>query len=207
MVFGIIRNFVSSLLYTADDDSSDSDEDPNENEEQELLRKIVSDDNDDNVPVEPHSSLNNEIKSSGNDGTLDYKQKAGKITYICPDYGLIDKIYYFEPQQIPESVSLKVNDMVYYLSCKLGENQSEKVLRIVSLCDSSWDENKKCDETSNIPDVIPSINLDCQMINRVINGQVVERREREVFVKPSNIWVNLDQVEANYIPIEGMLKW
>lgn len=196
-MFSSIKKAFSSFFYGNDD----SDDDSNENEE-DLIKRI---ENHDILNIElPHQEEvndNSEPKQPEVDLPV-YKcfHKSGKITYLSPDYGLIDGTQYFDNSHVPETVSIKVGDMVSYLCYQATENQTERIQRIYACQEDSWELDALENQTSGVQKTEEVLAFD-----RIVNGQITQRKERECFVEPANVWCNLDNIETSFVPIEGMI--
>ncbi|PSN43923.1 hypothetical protein C0J52_03667 [Blattella germanica] len=189
-----------------------------------LLRKIGSyifasreDDEDDSsldidsvlASIEAEEARNKSIESdqvlSPSTGTTNAscQERMGTVTALHTNHGLIDEKFYFDLRDAPAE-NLRVGARVYYLAFRERENCDWRVRKIHSIIEEIWE--------SDIGDLQEKDNLDHfenfkienkGAIERKIVGKVIDRDGREVFVHPGNIRFNLDEVSAEFTPIQG----
>lgn len=123
--------------------------------------------------------------------------KTGVITAMKDDFVLLDNKYICDMDKV--AVKVKVGDKVNYLSYQLDRNKEQKVRKIMSLCDTMWEDEHHHQESSAKPE--PTIKG--QMMDKTIVGKVMRREGRIVFVEPHNIDFNLDNVRSDFIPLVG----
>ena len=122
--------------------------------------------------------------------------KTGVITAVRDDYVLLDNKYICDIDKV--AVSINVGDKVKYLAYQLDRNKEQKIRKIMSLCDSTWDD--ECQESATSAD---ETIIKRQMMDRTIVGKVMKREGRIVFVEPHNVTFNLDNVRSEFIPVVG----
>lgn len=125
--------------------------------------------------------------------------KTGTVTYIGNDFGLLDNSVYFELNKVPEIIKLKEGDKVTYRSFKFKENESERVIDILSLVNEYWEDKLNTDEVNSNSKVEENLNA----LQRVINGIVTEKKGRKLLIEPIKLWFDLDKINATFVPIEG----
>lgn len=113
----------------------------------------------------------------------------GLVTFVSDDnYILIDGQLYFDMSA--SSISCQVNDKVLYL-CYKDNNDSVIVVRLLENQGIFWGDTMDTEENQ------------FQVIEHVIIGEVDFRQERLVFMKDSDLKFDLDDVEAEFIPMKG----
>ena len=121
--------------------------------------------------------------------------KSGIVTAMRDDFVLLDDKFVCDMEKV--AIQIKVGDKVKYMAYQLDGNKEQKIHRILSVCDTSWDEEyqeflPKSDEP-----------IKGQMISRKIVGKVMKREGRSVHVEPHDIVFSLDNVRSEFIPLVG----
>lgn len=111
----------------------------------------------------------------------------GIVTYIGENYILIDGMLYLELND--SFSSIKLNDTIRYIGYK-NDNDMIKVVRIVQNLGPMWDET-----------IENEIHYD--VIEHVIVCEVISRDKRIVSFKDTDLKLDLDQVQSNFIPVTG----
>ncbi|XP_031841973.1 putative RNA helicase armitage isoform X2 [Nomia melanderi] len=120
--------------------------------------------------------------------------KTGKITLITTDYVMVDSFYVCDAANISTVNNLKVGDKVYYLSLKEGYENEHKIKEIIFATDDSWDNAITKSQTEFI---------ETQISIKSMIGKVLTCKNRELFVEPNNICVNLNKVQSEFVPVIG----
>ncbi|CAG9796479.1 unnamed protein product [Diatraea saccharalis] len=116
-------------------------------------------------------------------------QRTGTITFISDShYVLIDGMLYFDISAC--SVNININDKVLYLAY-CDSNERIVVVRILENQGISWGDEEHVEQD----------NFD--VIQHIIIGEVVQRQERFVYIKDSDLKFSLDDVYSTFVPIEG----
>ncbi|KOX70201.1 putative RNA helicase armi [Melipona quadrifasciata] len=82
----------------------------------------------------------------------------------------------------------------YSLSMKRDNHEQKHKIKIISVINESWDDDA---ENSDVDIVKP------QTLTRCIVGKVMERKNRLLIIEPSNVTVDLNKVESEFIPVIG----
>jgi len=137
------------------------------------------------------------------------QHRVGTVTSLYTDYGLIDGTLYFDLRDSPAEI-LCVGDHVSYIAFRRQENEEWRVRRIYCILDENWE---KCStdhddyEEEEELQVEDSVMQSKEVMKRNVVCQVTMREEREVTLMPGNIHCSLDEVSAEFIPLEGNICW
>ncbi|XP_066992645.2 probable RNA helicase armi [Anabrus simplex] len=140
---------------------------------------------DDNDPDEPSAVI--DVDTFEGDAC---NYRSGTVTTLSSDHGLIDNHLFFDLKNV--TLSLQVGDRVFFLAYKRRATEEWRVKKIISIQDEEWDGDENKDEDADLRDAKP----------RTIVGRVTERDGRNVIVN-QNITFSLDDVKADFTPIEG----
>lgn len=198
-MLSFVKNFVFALFqsksHVIQNDISEDIE--------ESLRNINLEDCESEINVTNNIFTNKQIGQSKpaqlDVEILKFTHRTGKVTYINENYGLVDNFIYFNLNQVVDGLTLTEGNEVCYSSYKAKENESERIHKIYSLKNESWE--LKQDQSVNDLNVKKDENIPA--LSRQMNGRVIERKGRKLFIEPINVWCNLDEIDASYIPIQG----
>lgn len=123
-------------------------------------------------------------------------EKSGIVTLLEENYGLIDGHIYFDRSLYP--YTLKRNDRLQFLTYRPTDAAPLKVVKIINCSDASWEDDIQLEDTFN-----HNHDKHYDVIDKVIVGQVTNRRGRTVILKENDLSFNLDDVDINFIPIDG----
>ncbi|XP_047346297.1 probable RNA helicase armi isoform X2 [Vespa velutina] len=119
--------------------------------------------------------------------------KTGNVTFVNDEYVLIDNCYMCETTNVLTSKP-KVGDMVYYFAYKKNEDNDQKIYKIISIIEESWDDTV----------IVPQTNIvKVDILTKTIIGKVISRKGRKVFIDPNDICIDLDKINSEFIPIVG----
>ncbi|XP_043665275.1 RNA helicase Mov10l1-like isoform X1 [Vespula pensylvanica] len=119
--------------------------------------------------------------------------KTGNVTFVNDDYILIDNRYMCDATSVLIGKP-KVGDMVYYLAYKKNEDNDQKICKIISVIEESWDNTITVSQT----------NIDkADILIRSIIGKVIRREGRKAFIDPNDICIDLDKINSEFIPVVG----
>jgi hypothetical protein len=137
------------------------------------------------------------------------QHRVGTVTSLYTDYGLIDGTLYFDLRDAPAE-KLCEGHHVSYLAFRRQENEEWRVRRIYCVLDENWE---KCSadhgdyEKEEEVKVEDSVMQSKEVMKRNVVCQVTMRDGREVTLMPGNIRCSLDEVLAEFIPLEGNIFW
>ncbi|XP_015184734.1 PREDICTED: probable RNA helicase armi [Polistes dominula] len=117
----------------------------------------------------------------------------GTVTCVKEDYILINNHSICDTINI-QTKRPKVGDKVYYLAYKKSEDDEEKICKIISVMEESWD-----DSVITSQERIMKIDI----FTRNIIGKVIKRVGRIVFINPGNIYFDLNKINSEFVPIVG----
>ncbi|XP_035741515.1 probable RNA helicase armi isoform X2 [Vespa mandarinia] len=119
--------------------------------------------------------------------------KTGNVTFVNDEYILIDNCYMCETTNVLTSKP-KVGDIVCYFAYKKNENNDQKIYKIISIIEESWDDTV----------IVPQTNIvKVDILTKTIIGKVISRKGRKVFIDPNDICIDLDKINSEFIPIVG----
>ena len=137
------------------------------------------------------------------------QHRVGTVTSLYTDYGLINGTLYFDLRDAPAEM-IHEGDRVSYLAFRRQENEEWRVRRIYRVQDENWE---KCSadhvdfEEEEEAQVEDSVMQSKEVLKRNVVCQVTKRDGREVTLMPGNIRCSLDEVSAEFIPLEGNICW
>jgi hypothetical protein len=138
------------------------------------------------------------------------QHRVGTVTSLYTDYGLIDGTLYFDLRDAPAEV-LREGHRVLYLAFRRQENEEWRVRRIYCVQDENWEKCIANDDDDNDEEeevqVENSVVQRKEVMKRNVVCQVTQREGREVMLMPGNIRCSLDEVSAEFIPLEGNVCW
>jgi len=135
------------------------------------------------------------------------QHRVGTVTSLYTDYGLIDGTLYFDFRDAPAEM-LREGHQVSYLAFRRQENEDWRVRRIYCILDEKWDKSSADhDDYEEEVQVESSVMQSKEVMKRNVVCQVTKRDGREVTLMPGNIRCNLDEVSAEFIPLEGNICW
>lgn len=157
------------------------------------------------------------VDTSESKGTVPYsadsgdmcQHRVGTVTSLYTDYGLIDGTLYFDLRDAPAEM-IREGHRVSYLAFRRQANEEWRVRRIYCIQDENWE---KCSadhddyEEEEEVQVEDSIMQSKEVMKRNVVCQVAKRDGREVTLMPGNIRCSLDEVSAEFIPLEGNICW
>jgi hypothetical protein len=150
-----------------------------------------------------------ETLSYTTDGGDTCQHRVGTVTSLYTDYGLIDGTLYFDLRDAPAEV-LREGHRVSYLAFRRQENEEWRVRRIYCIQDENWE---KCIADGDDDDEKDEVQVEDSVVQRKgvmrrnVVCQVTQREGREVILMPGNIRCSLDEVLAEFIPLEGNICW
>lgn len=127
----------------------------------------------------------------------------GYITYVVDDYVLVDDHLICETVNIHlnNANNLKIGDKVYYLALQKDENTETKIKKIISIIDDeTWDVAE--DEVTKNKRKINN-EVEKPIMKRTAIGKVMRREGRKAFIEPLNIYIDLDKINSEFIPMVG----
>ncbi|XP_014598583.1 PREDICTED: probable RNA helicase armi [Polistes canadensis] len=142
------------------------------------------------------NTLLSENKENYDEKTYDEKgcyYKTGTVTFVNDDYILIDNHSMCDIINIMTRKP-KVGDVVYYLAYKKNEDNEEKICKIISVMEESWDDSVIMPQESIVK---------TDIFTRNIIGKVSKREGRIVFINPGNIYFDLNKINSEFVPIVG----
>lgn len=156
------------------------------------------------------------VDTSESKGTAPYstdngdmcQHRVGTVTSLYTDYGLIDGTLYFDFRDAPAEM-LREGHRVSYLAFRRQENEDWRVRRIYCILDEKW-ENSSADHDDYEEEEVQfesSVMQSKEVMKRNVVCQVTKRDGREVTLMPANIRCSLDEVSAEFIPLEGNICW
>ena len=138
------------------------------------------------------------------------QHRVGTVTSLYTDYGLIDGTLYFDLRDAPAEM-LREGHHVSYLAFRRQENEEWRVRRIYCILNENWE---KCsadhDDYEGEKEEVQfedSVMQSKEVMKRNVVCQVTMRDGREVTLMPGNIHCSLDEVSAEFIPLEGNICW
>lgn len=137
------------------------------------------------------------------------QHRVGTVTSLYTDYGLIDGTLYFDLRDAPAEM-LREGHHVSYLAFRRQENEEWRVRRIYCVLDENWDKCSADDDDYEEEEDIQiedSVMKSKEVMKRNVVCQVTTRGGREVTLMPGNIRCSLDEVSAEFIPLEGNICW
>lgn len=144
-----------------------------------------------------------EVTVSYNTEIVDTCQhRVGTVTAMYTNYGMIDGTLYFDLRDAPAEM-LRVGHRVLYLAFRRQENEEWKVRRIYCIQDENWEKDYEGDGEVEV-EVSKAQHKD--VMKRNIVCQVTQREGREVILMPRNIRCSLDNVSAEFTPLEGIVR-
>ncbi|KAK6623465.1 hypothetical protein RUM43_009317 [Polyplax serrata] len=126
--------------------------------------------------------------------------KTGTVTYVGDEYGFIDNVIYFDLSKVVTTLTLREGDEVAYMSYQKERSGEEAVFRIYALKCDSWEIG---DKVVKEEDSQNEAEEEIAVMPMVMTGRVTQRRGRKLFIEPSNVWCNLEEIDSTYVPIEG----
>lgn len=126
--------------------------------------------------------------------------KTGTVTYVGDEYGYIDNVIYFDLSKVVTTLTLREGDEVAYMSYRKERSGEEAVFRIYALKCDSWEIG---DKVVKEEDSQNEAEEEIAVMPMVMTGRVTQRRGRKLFIDPSNVWCNLEEIDSTYVPIEG----
>jgi hypothetical protein len=129
------------------------------------------------------------------------QDRVGIVTALYTNYGMIDGTLYFDLRDAPAEM-LRVGHHVLYLAFRRQENEEWKVRRIYCIQDENWEKDYEDDDEV---EVVPKVQHK-DVMKRNIVCQVAQREGREVILMPRNIRCSLDDVSAEFTPLEGIIR-
>jgi hypothetical protein len=133
------------------------------------------------------------------------QHRVGTVTSLYTDYGLIDGTLYFDFRDAPAEM-LREGHHVSYLAFRRQENEDWRVRRIYCILDEIWGKSSADHddyEEEEEVQVESSVMQSKEVMKRNVVCQVTKRDGREVTLMPGNIHCSLDEVSAEFIPLEG----
>jgi hypothetical protein len=137
------------------------------------------------------------------------QHRVGTVTSLYTDYGLIDGTLYFDLRDAPAEM-LCEGHRVSFLAFRRQENEEWRVRRVFCIQDEDWEKcNAGGDDDDDEKDVQveDSVVQSKEVMKRNVVCQVTQREGREVILMPGNIRCSLDEVSAEFIPLEGNICW
>jgi len=136
------------------------------------------------------------------------QHRVGTVTSLYTDYGLIDGMLYFDFRDAPAEM-LREGHHVSYLAFRRQENEDWRVRRIYCILDEKWEKSSADhdDYEEEEVQVESSVMQSKEVMKRNVVCQVTKRDGREVTLMPGNIRCSLDEVSAEFIPLEGNICW
>ncbi|XP_015587394.1 probable RNA helicase armi isoform X2 [Cephus cinctus] len=144
-------------------------------------------------------SLENQRLENENQEGFFYKN--GRVTTITGEYVIIDDHYICETVNITVS-NLEVGDTVHYLAFQRHQNEEQKIRKIISLTNETWDDQPS-DREIQVKDALDHKVVKVETLKRSVVGKVTKREGRTMFIEPINITVHLDKVASEFVPIVG----
>jgi len=153
------------------------------------------------------TSKSKETASYSTDSVDMCQHRVGTVTSLYTDYGLIDGTLYFDLRDAPAEM-LREGHHVSYLAFRRQENDEWRVRKIYCILDENWEKysanHDDCEEEVHSED---SVMQSKEVMKRNVVCQVTMRDGREVTLMPGNIHCSLDEVSAEFIPLEGNICW
>jgi hypothetical protein len=130
------------------------------------------------------------------------QHRTGTVTALYTNYGMIDGTLYFDLRDAPAEM-LGIGHRVSYLAFRRQGNEEWRVRRIYCIQDENWEKDYANDGEVEVE---ASKAQHKDVMKRNIVCQVVKREGREVHLMPRNIRCSLDDVSAEFTPLEGIIQ-